>query len=295
MKFEEYLQIQKDFLKFIHKDKEINSYFLGAINSLSTASHELLPKSYKFQEKNISDYYKYSKLVDAFKYFLCIFNYYKLDIHKFDEFFNIISIYVKNRYILKDIIDQQDRYTRIALVDIDGVLAQFPEYFIKCFNKEYNTDYKYYDDIPVEIRNVYKEYYRASGMKAEIPLLYNAKEFLNVLKQMNYTIILFTNRPVYLYKNIAYDTTKWAVINNLQYDAILFAEDKMLDVIKKFNVNNIKLYVEDNISNANNINKLGIRTFLLKNKLNQKDLLKANKNLTLVDNLNDVIKEIKHD
>lgn len=295
MKFEEYLKIQKDFLKFIHKDKEINSYFLGAIDSLSTASHKLLPKSYKFQEKDISDYYKYSKLVDAFKYFLCIFNYYKLDVNKFDEFFNIISIYVKNRYVLKDIIDRQDWYTRIALVDIDGVLAQFPEYFIKCFNKEHNTDYKYYDDIPIEMRNVYKEYYRASGMKAQIPLLNNAKEFLCELKNKDYTVILFTNRPVYLYKNIAYDTTKWATINNLKYDAILFAEDKMLDVIKKFNVNNIKLYVEDNISNANNVNKLGIRTFLLKNELNQNNISKASNNLKIVNSLSEVIEEIKHD
>lgn len=293
MKFEEYLKIQKDFLKFIHKDKEINSYFLGAIDSLSTASHKLLPKSYKFQEKDVSDYYKYSKLVDAFKYFLCIFNYYKLDVKTFDEFFNIISIYVKNRFVLKDIIDKQDSYTQIALVDIDGVLAQFPQYFIKCFNEEYHTDYKRYDDIPVEIRNVYKEYYRASGKKAEIPLLSGAKEFLDQLKQRNYTIILFTNRPVYLYKNIAYDTTKWATINNLSYDAILFAEDKMLDVIKKFNVSNIKLYVEDNISNANNVNKLGIRTFLLKNELNQNDLHKTSENLILVDKLDDVLKEIK--
>lgn len=292
MKFEEYLKIQKDFLKYIGKDKEINSYFLGAINSLSTASHELLPKSYKFQEKNISDYYKYSKLVDTFKYFLCIFNYYKLDTNKFDEFFNIISIYVKNRFILKDIIDNQDKYNRIALIDIDGVLAEFPEFFIKCFNKAHNTKYKYYNDIPLEMRNVYKEYYRTSGKKADIPLLPYVKEFLSTLKHQQYTVILFTNRPVYLYKNIAYDTTKWMVNNNLQYDAILFAEDKMLDVIKKFDINNIKLYVEDNITNANNVNKLGIKTFLIKNQMNEKLISQLNSGIKIVNNLKDIIKEI---
>ena len=45
-------------IKKLYKDKEINSYFLGAIDSLSTASHKLLPKSYKFQEKDISDYFE---------------------------------------------------------------------------------------------------------------------------------------------------------------------------------------------------------------------------------------------
>ena len=255
---------------------------------MATASHKLLPKSYKIQDSEISDFYKYAKLIDAFKYFLCIFNYYKLDVNKFDYYFNIITRFVRNRYKLKEILDNKGSYNNIALIDIDGVLAQFPEYFIQKFNETYKTNYQSYNEIPIEKRNVYKEYYRISGEKANIPLCKNAKEFIDELKKQNFTIILFTNRPTYLYENIAYDTTAWTIKNNLNCDSILFAEDKMLDVIKKFSINCIKLYVEDNISNANNVSKLGVKTFLLVNSLNKNELQKVSQNVEIVSDLNSI-------
>ena len=293
MKLEEYLKIQKDFLKFLGKSDEIEQYFLGAINSLSSASDILLPKSYKIQDKNISDYYKYSKFVDAFKFLLCIFNYYNLDINKFDKYFDIITRYVYNRYKLKEILINQDKYNKIALIDIDGVLADFPNYFIQKFNIKYKTNYHEYNDIPLEKRNIYKEYYRISGEKANIPLCDNAKNLIDELKRQHYIVILFTNRPIHLYKNIAYDTTEWITKNNLYCDTILFAEDKMLDVIKRFKIDNIKLYIEDNIENANHINNLGIKTYLKINELNIKQLYNVNKNIKMITNLNEVIEEIK--
>ena len=126
MKFEEYLKTQKEFITFLNANSDVEPYFLGAIRALSKASSVLLPKNYKLDKKALNDYDKYSKLVDAFKYFLCIFDYYDLSVEKFDEYFNLISIYVTNRYKLKKIIDNQRKYKNIVLLDIDGVLAEFP-------------------------------------------------------------------------------------------------------------------------------------------------------------------------
>lgn len=287
MRFEEYLKQQKDFLNFINKDDEINSYFLGAIDALSIASHNLLPKSYKLYNTNLTDFDKYDKLVDAFKYFLCICNYYNIDKDKFDEFFKLKSIYVKNRFILKEIIDNTNKYRNIVLIDIDGILANYPDYFINKFNEVNHTNYKNYNDIPVKDRDFYKDIYRKSGEKANIPLCKNAKQFLHNLRNNGYTIILFTNRPVYLYKNITIDTIKWALKNELEFDTILYSENKMLDVIKKFDKNSIKFYIEDNYNNALNINNLGIKTYLLKTKLN-KDKIKNDNNIIVINDLTQV-------
>lgn len=296
MKFNEYLKIQKEFLQFLNANSEVESYFLGAIRALSKASSALLPKNYKLDKKQINDYDKYSKLVDAFKYFLCIFDYYDLDVEKFDEYFKLISIYVMNRYKLKKIIDNQRKYRNIVLLDIDGVLAEFPGYFIRKFNETYNTDYKTYNEIPLGKRNVYKEKYRVCGEKVNIPLCKYAKEFLTDLKTKGYTVILFTNRPIYLYENIIIDTIKWAFINDLQYDAILFSENKMLDVIKNFNYKNIKLYVEDNVSNANSICKLGINTYLIKNNLSDQNISKCERKIKIVESLDQIkLDEVKND
>lgn len=296
MKFEEYLKTQKEFIQFLNANSDVEPYFLGAIRALSKASSVLLPKNYKLDKKVLNDYDKYSKLVDAFKYFLCIFDYYGLSVEKFDEYFNLISIYVTNRYKLKKIIDNQRKYKNIVLLDIDGVLAEFPGYFIRKFNETYNTNYKTYNEIPLGKRNVYKEKYRISGEKVKIPLCKYAKEFLTDLKNKGYTVILFTNRPIYLYENIIIDTIKWAFINDLQYDAILFSENKMLDVIKNFNYKNIKLYVEDNVSNANSISKLGINTYLITNALNDQNIQKCDKKVKIVDSLKEIkIGEIEND
>ena len=296
MKLNEYLKIQKEFLQFLNTNSDVESYFLGAIRALSKASSTLLPKNYKLNKKQFNDYDKYSKLVDAFKYFLCIFDYYDLDIEKFDEYFKLISIYVFNRYKLKKIIDNQEKYKNIALLDIDGVLAEFPGYFIRKFNEAYNTNYKTYNEIPLDKRNVYKEKYRICGEKVNMPLCENAKNFLIDLKSKGYTVILFTNRPIYLYENIIIDTIKWAFINDLRYDAILFSENKMLDIIKNFNYKNIKLYVEDNVNNANNICKLGINTFLIKNNLNDQNISKCDKKIKIISSLKQVtFDEAKND
>lgn len=286
MKINDYLKIQKEFLKYIENDKDINQYFLGIIHSSSEMSHNLLEVNYKFNDNTIYDFNKYRYLVDIFKYFLCICNYYDIDIKKFNEYFKFMSMFVKDRYNLKKIIDRQYKNNKIALIDIDGTLAVFPEYFIKLFNKKYDTNYKFYNDIPIKARNIFKEYYRISGYKAKMPLYKYVKEFLNKLHNKGYTIVLFTNRPAVSYPNITIDTIKWVFNNKLKYDTILYSNDKMLDAIKKFDIKDIKFFVDDNFDNVLSISKLGVKSYLIKNQLtNIKNDISS---INIIDNLNQI-------
>jgi len=125
------------------------------------------------------------------------------------------SAVVEQRH-LQEMVRNLQEESRIAAVDIDGVLADYPRSFVEYVNHELGTQYTVdsvvsYDvytslGLSVEIGMYLKDRYRETGQKRFIPVLPGAREFLQRLRAEGYTIVLITARPYEQYSRIYADT-----------------------------------------------------------------------------------------
>jgi len=73
---------------------------------------------------------------------------------------------------------------KYVVVDIDGIIATWPETYIEFVNKKKNTNFEYYSELSksVDKNELYnlKEEYRLSGIKRKMGVVENAKELLKV-------------------------------------------------------------------------------------------------------------------
>ena len=153
----------------------------------------------------------------------------------------------------------------VALIDIDGCLAEYPGYFYDWAVANYYPTHsrhefkRLYDAMPLLARENIKTAYRQSGAKAMIPLLPGAKEFLQTLRRKsNIKIVLYTNRPYNVHYRIYPDTLEWLETNDLPHDGIVWSIDKGVDGLKLFK--NIVFAVEDTLENVLRLQRAGITT-----------------------------------
>lgn len=168
---------------------------------------------------------------------------------------------------------------KVAGVDIDGVLAQYPEGFLDFVNGKLGTNYtaeglKEYNlyeafDIPVPIMEQLKDEFRSTGRKRHLPVIPGAKEFLETLRAKGYQIVLLSARPYKQYKRIFADTQEWLKKNQLPYDAILWDENKCVKLLREFGQDTVSFFVEDHLGQANDVARLGCKVYLLEKSYNQ--------------------------
>lgn len=157
----------------------------------------------------------------------------------------------------------------VAIIDIDGVLADYPN----CFYEFLATTYfvgpgnerlslsgakEKYSKMKLEDREWAKVAYRQSGVKRALPVLPGARELLDLLRASGLKIVLLTNRPYSKYYRIYPDTLEWLKANELVYDAILWTHDKGLEATKYFS--NIRFAVDDQDSNVQRLREARIIT-----------------------------------
>ena len=240
-----------------------------------------------FIESNLKE-----EWIDIFKYWLSMGLIWGFDPYDFLLEYDRKSAVVKQRY--KQEKQLEFEANRIVGVDIDGVLAAYPEHFLDFVNRKMNTNYKVEElssyniyealDLPNEVTKELKDEFRQSGEKRYIPVLDEAKWFLKTLKKNNYQIVLLSARPYKKYRRIFADTKEWLEKNGLVYDAILWDEDKCSRLIKEFGENSVEFFVEDNLSNANSVANTA-KVYLLNKSYNQGE---TKKNIVRIDKLSDI-------
>ena len=237
--------------------------------------------------------------IDVFKYWLSIGALWGFNPEDFIEEYWRKSAVVEQRYLQEKQLDFES--SKIAGVDIDGVLAAYPEHYINYVNKELGTDFKVnqvkdYDlynslPIPEDIALDLKDSFRQSGQNRTIPVLEGAKKFLQELRRRDYKIVLLSARPYKQYRRIFADTQTWLNENGLVHDAILWDEDKCGRLVREFGKENVSFFVEDHIGNANSIADKVLCPVFLFNRSYNKDKLEK-KGVYRVDTFSQIIERV---
>ena len=141
--------------------------------------------------------------------------------------------------------------------------------------------------ITVETYYEIKREYRTGGMKATLKPIKEAVEFVNKLSQ-THSIILVSNRPAKKYNTVMVDTYIWLILNGVKFDRLLFGDDKLEKLIEYGK--KIKCFIEDDLHNAREISRLGIKVYLLDSLSTRYEVL--NKNITIFSNYKQIYEQI---
>jgi len=118
---------------------------------------------------------------------------------------------------------------KIAIIDIDGVLSDYPnDIFFKYIKDKKNLIFRNKE----EIVNKYgrfeydrlKNEFRKSGLKQKYKVRENSKKTIDLLRAKGYFITIITSRPL-LIENIN-TTRSWLKKNNFNYDQLFFVRGK---------------------------------------------------------------------
>lgn len=144
-----------------------------------------------------------------------------------------------------------------AVIDIDGVLNNYPQTFIDFVNDKLNTDFNTLKEIkamiPYSLYKKLKEEYRTSAYKNSAIPKEGAKELLEYLHNKRYLIYIITARPLFKY-NLLENTILWLRACDLYYDYIYCSQKKDFTIFEKFG--HIDFVIDDNCDNINNIKNI---------------------------------------
>lgn len=179
-----------------------------------------------------------------------------------------------------------------AVIDIDGVLNNYPETSIAFCNSYLGTNFTTLEEMKTALS--YKEYklmreeYIKSAFKHDAPLREGAKELIDYLKRKGYLIYIITSRQLFK-ENQLEKTILWLKKHKIDYDYIYCSIKKDFTIFEKFGY--IDFVIEDNVKNLYNIEKINGQADYY-NVINSE-----NKNFTCkfkrVTNLIDVIKDME--
>jgi len=151
---------------------------------------------------------------------------------------------------------------KIAFIDIDGVLADWPGGFLKWAGYKSLAQFK--SDVDKKEQYRIKSEYRTCGIKGKLDVLDGAVSFMQETCK-NYNVVLLTARPYKKYFRIYSDTLSWLKENDICYDAIVFDEEKEKYIINNFDPEQVAFCLDDDIGNANKLHDSGFKVYLKKN------------------------------
>lgn len=161
----------------------------------------------------------------------------------------------------------------VVAIDIDGTLGMFHSHFTKFArqytgfglaenNKAYPYDVEYNEWLGIE-KGLYREIklaYRQGGMKRNMPVYPNAAELPAMLHAAGAEIWIATTRPYMRLDNIDPDTRHWLERNRINYDHMIYGEDKWETLIDCVGLERIIAVVDDLPEEIDKAAKLGIPT-----------------------------------
>jgi len=214
------------------------------------------------------------ELIDVQKFLIGLFQLWGVDEEEFRNEFMRKSKVVEQRYEQEQYLEKlRKTEDKICILDIDGVLAEYPEGFLKYINWKDGSNFKSMFDLKNAhtIESIYKlkDEYRKSGYKKTLDVREGAKEFTDWLVSNNFTVVLLSARRYTKYFRIYADTLEWLEKNKIQYHGIIWDSKKDRSILKNFDLGRIVCMVEDNLTKSNKVAQLGVKVYLIDNIYNQ--------------------------
>lgn len=274
------------------KLKWTKEFILSASKELYEMLDEVPWKKHRFIEQNNNMENFLEEGIDAFKFLLNIFilNGFTPDdiIEKFYAKSEVVEIRYKQENNLQKLKKSKEK---VIVIDIDGVLNNYPQNFIEYFqSKGYNydsiSDFKLQDLLTY---NKVKHSFRVEGYEANCPLNENVVSTLIKLNK-KYKIVLLTARPYEKISRLFSDTLVWIDKNKIICDFVFFAKNKEEWLIQNFQKEQVKFIVDDQIDNVNKLSKYFDNVYLVKN-LNlykEEDFTSINSKISVINHLSEV-------
>lgn len=243
--------------------------------------------------------------VDLMKYLFALLAINEVSTNELFNKFVSKSVVVQAKFEQKLLLEQlkKNKDRKIAIIDIDGVLSDYPGSFLAStpyLQKFTNIQDAMSSDYP--LYNATKKHYRVSGIKVSIGVREGAKELLNYLRDNGYFIILLTARPYNKISRIYQDTLYWLDKNGLEYDAIIWEKEKAKYAIKHLKESNVVFCVDDEVKQVNELSS-EFKTYFVENKKlyrSREQMLTTigyslinTDNIVLCENVCDVLYEVK--
>lgn len=294
-------EIQKDFNKDLLYINRLNTreimtkeFILAIISETNELLSEINWATWK-KKREVIDSNICEEIIDSLKFLLNIAIIWGIDDKKlFNEFIRKSNVVVQRKKQIEKIKQIKKMNKKVCGIDLDGVIVDYPNCFIKFINTKFKKNFYNLFDIRKSVTNkkyfVFQDEYRKSGAKQFVRINTGAKEFIDKLKKMKYSIIVLTKRPYKQYFRIFADTKLNLDKNKIKYDAILFDDQKHKLIVKEFP--NLKFMVEDNLVIANEVGAWGYKCFLIDNIYNQGQ---CSKNVVRVKSFIDILNKIKHE
>jgi len=276
---EDKIKLTKDFILSGHKE------FSEVLDCIKWKSHRKEDDK-RFTLSNLEE-----ELIDVFKYLINICVVWGITPEEFDRVFDAKTEVVLQRFRQEFIKPKKDE--KVCAIDLDGVLNEWEQFFIKTFNEANNTKYLSDAEIrkhtnPLDYAD-FKHWWRDSGIKLNIPVKKHAAEFTRFLKKKKYRIIIISSRPYKKYSRIFPDTMDWLKKYHISYDDVYFEEDKHLKILRHFP--RLKFMIEDNERFASQVARAGYRVFLFNQ--NPTEEIQKNKSVVCVKSLKEIEQYIR--
>jgi uncharacterized HAD superfamily protein len=139
---------------------------------------------------------------------------------------------------------------KTVIVDIDGVLTDYPNCFLHWVKHVKNMYFNSVKDMKkhlgIEEYEKIKMEYRSSHIKRTLDVNNGFINILNKLHADGFTIWILTTRPNI--EPVSTDTVFWLNNNKIPYDAVFFIKDKK-EFLQSSSHNNIMVLIDDELSN----------------------------------------------
>jgi uncharacterized HAD superfamily protein len=212
------------------------------------------------------------ELIDAFKYWLAIFQLHGFAPSDLLAEFNRKSNVVEQRWRQEKELVLDPRVAFI--IDIDATLADYVGGFLDYVSYTYNepvdrTEVSSMDlsaecarilKKPIEDLVELKHQYRVQGGKLTLKPLPFAASMLGAIRKAGGQILLLTARPYETYKRVFADTLEWLDRWNLPYDALWMTEDKRDFLLRTLRT--CRLVIEDNPADAERLAHAGYSVWM---------------------------------
>ena len=212
--------------------------------------------------------------IDAIKLILNVLLLYKVTVTDFYDAFQQKSEVNTHRFLQHQNLaklgvlwrrSEVGRSIKMAALDLDGVLAQYPGPWLDFLKKETGIDVADFDlssgtaMIPRDVYSRLKDRWRREGLDRYIPPVAGAKTLVDALVARGYKVVIISARPADRYKRTYSDSIKWLKDHGFAYDAVIWSPDKEDKIIRDLPM--VSFVVEDDPANVEKLRRAGIKVY----------------------------------
>ena len=161
---------------------------------------------------------------------------------------------------------------KLISLDIDGVLTDYPACWLTYLADVSDRTFETTDEARHALGNnayeLYKEAYRVSDYKAQLPMKSGSESFCRELERRGYEMIIATSRPPIS----RLTTQRWLAFHRIPYRTLI---EKRLDETFPHAVKDALLHVDDELIYVDLLRKHDIPAWLLEENAAYHDILES--------------------